>query len=259
MSYPNTVIPSDGSNFIIPARDQNLVSGVTPEITKIIEVGIPGRPGPRGPKGDDGVASGFPYTGSAIISGSLIVTGSTSLTSDLTVGGFLTADSSIVENALIVRGNTSLGNNAATDTVSFISTINSNFTPSSDRTHNLGNSTSLWNQIYADSASVGYITSSYVVGTYGEFSKVNINGTPILSAIGQNQLIGDRSADKVIIDNTDFEVSASMTVGDSITVENDITASNGLFDILILKNQESIPTPISGGVYYSNGDFFMGV
>ena len=54
MSYPNTVIPSDGSNFIIPATDQNLVAGVTPEITHVIEVGIPGPQGPAGPQGPSG-------------------------------------------------------------------------------------------------------------------------------------------------------------------------------------------------------------
>lgn len=49
MSYRNTVIPSNaGGSFIIPAKDQNLVSGVTPEITNVIEIGIPGPQGPAG-------------------------------------------------------------------------------------------------------------------------------------------------------------------------------------------------------------------
>ena len=75
MSYRNTVIPSNaGGSFIIPAKDQNLVSGVTPEITNVIEVGIPGRQGPSGTSGTSGIT--FPYTGSAIITGSATITGS---------------------------------------------------------------------------------------------------------------------------------------------------------------------------------------
>lgn len=252
--YNNTVIPSNGSDVIVPARDQNVVTGVTPEITKIIEIGIPGPPGPAGPPGADGTGSGFPYTGSAIVTGSFILTGSADISQ------VLTANSAIIESTLLVKGNVSFGNNSAIDVVSFRdSTINSDFNPRLNATYNLGNPLSIWDNIYANSASVGYVNFNYISGSYGEFNKVNINGVPILSSTGNTQFIGDKSADRIIINNSDFEVSGSLTVGDSINVTNDVTASNGLFDILILKNQDTTPTPISGGVYYSNGEFFMGI
>ena len=125
----------------------------------------------------------FPYTGSAIISGSLIVTGSTKIQ-------YLTAVTSSLDFIL----------------------VNNNIIPSGNLISDLGNNTNKFR-----TASLDRVESSNI--------EINTSGSsPFLIKIE---------------DEPKFEINNE--------------------GVVVLGNMTSLPTAITGGLYYSNGSFYMGI
>jgi hypothetical protein len=79
----------------------------------------------------------FNVTGLSTFSGAVDINASADISTNLTVGGTLTAN-----------GNVDLGN-ATTDTVTFTARVDSNILPSTNNTRDLGSSALRWNNVYA--------------------------------------------------------------------------------------------------------------
>jgi len=99
----NTVAVQENINHISvnDPNNPNIVD-ITQPITQIVEIITPGPQGPQGPPGPDT----FPFTGSAIITGSLLIIGSTTSTEGFTGSLFGTASYALnaPDNFRIISG-----------------------------------------------------------------------------------------------------------------------------------------------------------
>ena len=120
--------------------------------------------------------------------GSINLNGNTLVTGNLHATGTITAD-----------GNIQLGDQT-TDTISFTGEVNSNILPATTNTYNLGSASLQWNNVYAQTATVGNLT-------------VNNFSTPILTTA--NLTISNNTI-AATPDNTDINFTTSGTGGVSL-------------------------------------------
>ena len=131
----------------------------------------------------------------ATVTGTLGVTGVTTLADNLSVGGNLT----VTGNATIA-GNLTFGD-AATDTVAFSADVASNLLPSADNTYDLGASGSEWKDLYidgtanidslvADTADINGGTIDAADITVGSGKTLDVSAGTL--TIADNQISGDK-------------------------------------------------------------------
>ena len=137
-----------------------------------------------------GTVSGISLSGTVTSSGSLTLGGSLDLSSPPAIGG--TLPNSIIASTLTVNDTTTLGS-SNTDTVNFTARINSEFTPATDNTYDLGRTGHEWRDLYitgtanidslvADTADInaGTIDNTVIGGTTplaGTFTTLQVNST----------------------------------------------------------------------------------
>ena len=153
--------------------------------------------------------------GNITLTGNLVGSGNITNTGTGYFGGNLTANADFaVTGTLNANGDVNLGN-APTDTVTFISRVDSSIIPSTDGTYNLGSTTNEWQNLYitgtaeidqlnADSVDIdaGTIDNTVIGGNTpvaGSFTTVNASGDATLNA---NVTIGNASSDNVTVNAT---------------------------------------------------------
>jgi hypothetical protein len=122
------------------------------------------------------------------LSGSTVFLGNATI-SEAGDGGVSVGNLNITTTAniadLTVTGNTKLGNNTTADVVSFISTVNTNITPSANITYDLGEIDKRWRTVYANSvnATAAYISGDLQVGgnvyVTGNVTSLNVTSLAI--------------------------------------------------------------------------------
>jgi hypothetical protein len=160
-------------------------------------------------------------TSNASVGGNLTLTGNYVGSGNFTntgtgyFGGNVTANTDLAVNGTFnAAGDVNLGN-ATSDTVTFISRVDSSIIPSADSTYNLGSTTEEWQNLYidgtaeidqlnADSVDIdsGTIDNTVIGGTTpvaGTFTTLTANGDATLNA---NVTIGNASADNVTVNAT---------------------------------------------------------
>ena len=160
---------------------------------------------------------------------------------DLTVSGFATVtDGLLVNNGatingttnlvgsvaistnLTVLGNTQLGNSIGTDTVTFLSTVNSLIVPTTDNSFDFGAPTKQWANIYAvDGAFTGNVTIGGNVDlgdTDSDFVRVNGRvSTSVIPATDSAADLGSTTLRWKELFADDITVTDSVAIGGSVT------------------------------------------
>jgi hypothetical protein len=148
-----------------------------------------------------GTVSGISLSGTVTSTGSLTLGGTLDLSSPPAIGG--STPNSITASTLTVNDNTTFGT-SNTDTVNFVARINSEFSPATDNTYDLGRTGHEWRNLYidgtanidslvADTADInaGTIDNTVIGGTTpvaGTFTDLRFNGT--LSLAGSTGTAG---------------------------------------------------------------------
>lgn len=155
--------------------------------------------------------------GNITLTGNLVGSGNITNTGTGYFGGNLTANADLaVTGTLNAQGDVNLGN-ATSDTVTFISRVDSSIIPSTDGTYNLGSTTNEWQNLYitgtaeidqlnADSVDIdaGTIDNTVIGGTTpvaGTFTTVTSTGNTTVQGnlITQgNNTFGNSSSDNVV-------------------------------------------------------------
>jgi hypothetical protein len=137
------------------------------------------------------------------LSGSTIYLGNASI-SEVGDGAVSIGNVNITTTAeiadLVVTGNSKLGNNFGSDVVSFISTVNTEITPSSNITYDLGRIDLRWRAVYANTvnATAAYIAGDlqvggnvYVTGNVASLNVQNLSVTDPLIHLASNNETSD--------------------------------------------------------------------
>jgi hypothetical protein len=156
MATFNIQVTPQNNTLLVVDNDQNQVV-VTNPITSVVEVVSQGPQGPQGPQGLSGTS--FPYSGSAIISGSLLITGSNPLTvvGPTILSGSLTVTQGITGSLL---GTSSFAINASTASFAPLYTLTSSF--NSFSSSYVTDSGSFDTRILNNSSSISSLSSSFV-------------------------------------------------------------------------------------------------
>jgi hypothetical protein len=153
--------------------------------------------------------------GNLTLTGNLVQSGNNTTTGTGYFGGNLTANADLaVTGTLNAAGDVNFGN-ATTDTVTFISRVDSSIIPSADATYNLGSTTQEWQNLYidgtaeidqlnADSVDIdsGNIDNTIIGATTavsGAFTTLNASGTATLNG---DVILGNASSDNVTVNAT---------------------------------------------------------
>ena len=80
---------------------------------------------------------------------------------------------------LTVNGNTTLGDDANTDTVTFVADVASSLIPSANNTHSLGNSDDQWNKLYVNSISLNQTDITATAAEINILDGVTANATEL--------------------------------------------------------------------------------
>jgi cytoskeletal protein CcmA (bactofilin family) len=145
--------------------------------------------------------------GNLTLTGNLVGSGNITNTGTGYFGGNLTANADLaVTGTLNANGDVNLGN-APTDTVTFISRVDSSVIPSTDGTYNLGSTTNEWQNLY-------------ITGT-AEIDQLNADSVDIDSGTIDNTVIG--ATTPVAGSFTTISASSTATVSSDLTVNGNTT------------------------------------
>jgi len=202
------------------AVTQITVQTSTPQIT-ISQVGLPGRDGVDGVGG--GAGEGFPYSGSAVITGSLLVSGSTSFTiiGDSQFSGSLDVTGSIflngVDIASAVAGTSGTSGTSGISGSSGTSGISGSAGTSGTSGTSGVNGSSGTSGVSGSSGTSGVSGSSGTSGISGssgfsiDSGSYATTGSNIFN--GNQTIIGSVTSSRVLTDAVRFNTSAGVSVG----------------------------------------------
>jgi len=170
--------------------------------------------------------------------------GTVDITEDLTVGNDLTVTNNTTTNTLnvtttavvgtdlTVDGNTILGDNAASDLVTFNSTVNSNFIPTTTNTYDLGSNTLRWRNLYlSNNAWIGNDLSVTNDATVGNNLTVTNNTTTGSLNVNTNAVVTGNTQTGTL------NVNTTAVVGTDLTVDGNTTLGDAASDVLTVNAQ----------------------
>lgn len=127
-----------------------------------------------------GTVSGISLSGTVTSSGSLTLGGTLDLSSPPAIGGSI--PNSITASTLTVNDNTTFGS-SNTDTVAFTARINSEFSPATDNTYDLGRTGHEWRDLYIDgTANIDSLVADTADINAGTIDNTTIGATTAASA-----------------------------------------------------------------------------
>jgi hypothetical protein len=154
--------------------------------------------------------------GNLTLTGNLVQSGNNTTTGTGYFGGNLTANADLaVTGTLNAAGDVNFGN-ATTDTVTFISRVDSSIIPSADATYNLGSTTQEWQNLYID-------------GT-AEIDQLNADSVDIDSGTIDNTVIGATTA--VAGSFSTISASGNTTLSGDLSINGNTTLGNVATDTI---------------------------
>lgn len=155
-----------------------------------------------------GTVSGISLSGTVTSSGSLTLGGTLDLSSPPAIGG--TLPNSIIASTLTVNNTTTLGS-SNTDTVNFTARINSEFTPATDNTYDLGRTGHEWRDLYiTGTANIDSLVADTADINAGTIDNTSLGATTASSA-------------KV----TTLDISSTLALSGSTGTSGYVLTSNG--------------------------------
>jgi hypothetical protein len=130
--------------------------------------------------GGTGTVNGLSLSGTVTTSGNLTLGGTLDLSAPPAIGGTTPAaitGTTVTATTLVVNDNSTLGS-SNTDTVNFVARVNSEFTPSTNNTYDLGRNSHEWRNLYlAGTGNIGSLVATTADINGGTIDATAIGGT----------------------------------------------------------------------------------
>jgi hypothetical protein len=172
------------------------------------------------------------YINNQLFVGGVQVTGGSVVGEDITTRNFTATGVSTFVGAVTFQGGTITLGDATTDNVVFTADVNSNITPNTDNTYDLGNGTQRWR----NASFAGIVTAS--TGAVFDGVQIGINGANVIDTVSGNLTLNSAGGQTIIDD--------AVTIQNNLTVNGNVTVGG---TTVTLRGED---------VYIENKDIILG-